>query len=169
MGARHASCAVRGQRPLPGGDDVDQQIAHWVRREVLKEHNWDLGNYAEVEARLVVECERAKIRLATEEETRIEISQIDPQCPLAAEGFALRRSVLDSLAADLVRRTFVACDHALRSAGLSAHELSGVFLAGGSTHLRAVRQGVEDYFGRSGCIDVEPTSVVAMGASLAQP
>jgi len=158
---------ARASDPYLGGDDVDLQIAEWVAREVLKEHNWDLTNYSEVEARLLAECERAKIRLSSCEETGVDLSQVDPECPAAAQGIVLRRSVLDDLSAKLVQRTFVTCDAALHDAGVRASELSAVLLAGGSTHLAAVRRGVEAYFGQPGRADIEPTEVVARGASLA--
>ncbi len=47
----------RASEPFLGGDDIDQKIAEWVTREVLKQHNWDLSNYDEVAIRLLAECE----------------------------------------------------------------------------------------------------------------
>jgi molecular chaperone DnaK len=149
-----------------GGDDIDAKIAEWVAHEVLKQHNWDLGNYSEVCFRLLAECERAKIRLSERRETVVDISQIDPECPLAGEGLILRREVMDKLVTDLVRRTFITCDQALHEAGLRSSELDAVFLAGGSTHLPMIREGVEAYFGVPGRRDIEAVEVVARGASL---
>jgi molecular chaperone DnaK len=153
--------------PFLGGDDVDAKIAEWVTHEALKQHNWDLANYSEVYCRLLAECERAKIRLSRSEETLVAISQVDPECPMAGEGLVLRRSLLDELVSGLVRRTFIGCDHAMRQADLRGDDLSAVFLAGGSTNLSMVREGVEAYFGSAGRCDVEVTEVVAQGASLA--
>lgn len=155
--------------PFLGGDDIDHQITQWATSEMLKQHNWDLANYSEVALRLLAECERAKIRLSDEEETRIDISQVDPECPAAAEGLTLRRQVMDQLSYQLVRRTFATCDEALGNARMKASDLDAVLLAGGSTYLTAVRQGVEIYFGRTGLFDVTPTEVVACGASLSDP
>ena len=157
----------RASEPFLGGDDIDQKIAEWVTNEMLKQHNWDLGNYDEVAIRLLAECERAKIRLASAEETRLDLSQVDPECPIASEGLVLRRSVMDSLCMDLVQRTFVSCDAAIADAGVKPGDLSSVLLAGGATHLSVVQAGVEAYFGRPGLVEFEPTSVVAQGASLA--
>jgi molecular chaperone DnaK len=153
--------------PFLGGDDIDREIADWVAQEVLKQHNWDLTNYSEVDMRLLAECERAKIRLSSCSETRVDLAEVDPECPAAAEGIPLRREAMDRLAANLVRRTFITCDDVLRDAGVRSGDLRAVLLAGGSTHLPIVRQGVETYFGRSGCTEVDPVEVVARGASLA--
>lgn len=159
----------RANEPFLGGDDIDHKIAEWARDEVLKQHNWDLANYAEVAIRLVGECENAKIRLAWSDETRIDLAQVDPECPIAAEGLPIRRSVLDKLCMDLVQRTFLACDVALADAGLKVCDLEAVLLAGGATHLPIVQDGVGAYFGRRGRLEFEPTTVVAQGASRSEP
>jgi molecular chaperone DnaK len=150
-----------------GGDDIDRKLADWVAAEALKEHNWDLSNYSEVQIRLLAECERAKIRLASSEETHVDLSLVDPECPLAGEGMPLRRRVLDDLCLDLVRRTFQACDEALTQAGLRAGDLRAVLLAGGTSHMPMIQQAVEAYFGRTGLLEFEPTEVVAIGAAAA--
>jgi molecular chaperone DnaK len=133
---------------------------------VLKQHNWDLENYSEVAIRLLAECERAKIRLATQEETIVDISQVDPECPLAADGLPMRRSLMESLCMELVQRTFLACDVALADAGVTTNQLDAVLLAGGTTHMPSVKQGVEAYFGRTPLCAFEPMDVVAHGAAL---
>ena len=44
--------------------------------------------------------------------------------------------------------------------------LDAIFLAGGSTHLAGVRDGIQSYFGKPGRFELEPTEVVGMGASM---
>ncbi len=149
-----------------GGDDVDHQITEWVAARILEEHNWDLRNNSEVYARLVAECERAKIRLCFFEKTTIDLSQIDPQCPAAAEGLPFPREIIDRISTDIVRQTFVTCDSVLASTGVAPGDLDALFLAGGSTHLAGVRDGIQSYFGKPGRFELEPTEVVAMGASM---
>jgi molecular chaperone DnaK len=167
-------CAGREPRVLRsasdmflGGDDVDARIADWVATEVLKRDNWDITNHPEIQDRLLAECELAKIRLSSEAETRIDLSQVDPELPSASECVPLRRELLDRLSEQLVRRTFVTCDHVLRELGLQPADIDAVLMAGGSTHLPAVKHGVEAYFGRPGRSDVDPIEVVALGAALA--
>jgi molecular chaperone DnaK len=152
---------------LLGGDDIDLEIANWTAMEVLERYGWDLTNNSEVRARLVSECECAKVRLSSKEVTTIDLSQVDPECPGASQGLMLERESLDRLCDELVRRSFVTCDHVLASAGVRASDLDAVFLAGGSTHLPTIQKGVEAYFGKPGRMDFEPTHVVALGASLA--
>ncbi len=151
-----------------GGDDIDQVLAEWAADQVLKEWNWDLRNYSEIYARLVAECEQAKIRLSFFEETVVDLSQVDTEGSVPAEGLPISREILDRISEDLVRRTFVTCDGVLAAAGLRPGDLDAVFLAGGSTHLGKVRDGVEAYFAQPGRFELEPTEVVALGASWAR-
>ncbi|HEY3356777.1 MAG TPA: Hsp70 family protein [Polyangia bacterium] len=151
-----------------GGDDVDGALATWAAAEVLREHRWDLRDEPEVFDRLVVECERAKIRLSYAAQTRIELAEVDPAAPLAAGGLVLARPQLADLCTDLVRRTFGICDRVLGQAGLKARDVGAVFLAGGSCLLPMLRGAVEQYFGSPARCDFDPMEVVAIGASRAR-
>jgi molecular chaperone DnaK len=150
-----------------GGNDIDRKLADWATLEVMKHHNWDLSNTAEVEARLVAECEAAKIRLASSAETLIDLTRVDPDSPIAREGLPIRRQTLDRLCLDLVQRALQVCDEATNAAGMRPGEVSAVLLAGGTTHLPVIRESVEAYFGRTALAEYDPTEVVAIGACAA--
>jgi molecular chaperone DnaK len=150
-----------------GGDDVDQQLAAWVRRAVIEKHNWDLASYAEVYDRVLSECELAKIELATADRVEFLLGQVDPDCPAPDEPIAITRAQLDAQCRGLLQRSFSACDAVLRQAGMKASDVDVVLLAGGSTLLGVVQEGIEAYFGRPGALGMDPTEVVAIGASLA--
>jgi molecular chaperone DnaK len=151
-----------------GGDDIDRKLAGWVAQFVLEKYNWDLTNYSEIFDRLLARCEQAKIRLSHQHEAVVPLSQVDPECAVAAEGVTVTRHLLDELCTDLVRRSFVICDETLRAAALRHSEIDSVFLAGGTTMLPMIQEGVRAYFGRPGLLEFDPTEVVARGASLAR-
>ena len=67
----------------------------------------------------------------------------------------------------LLQRTFVLCDAAMAKAELKPGDLDAVILAGGSTLLPLIRDGVAQYFGREPLTAFDPTTVVAIGASVA--
>lgn len=181
LGGGTFDCAVidcAGDRPemiahssdlLLGGDDIDQRLAGWVARYALEKYNWDVTNYAEIQCRLLARCEQAKIELSTQEEAVIELSQVDPECPAADDGVTVTRSLLEELSDDLVRRSFVTCDAVLRSSETHPEEIDSVFLAGGTTLLPFIQEGVRAYFGRPGMLEFDPAEVVARGACLAPP
>ena len=148
-----------------GGDDIDHALATWVAAEVLQAHRWDLSADAEVFDRLVLECERAKMRLSWANQTHIALSEIDPAAPAATEKLLVDRARLSDLCSDLVRRTFALCDQVLASARIKAKDVQAVFLAGGSSQLPMIRSGVSAYFDRPPHSELDPMEVVAIGAS----
>jgi molecular chaperone DnaK len=150
-----------------GGDDIDQALAQWVARIVLEKHNWDLMNYSETYDRLLVRCEEAKIAMSVAAEAPVFLSQVDPECPVEDGAVVLTQNILNELCQDLVRRSFIACDDVLRAAELGPQDIDAVFLAGGTTLLPVIQEGVEAYFGHAGFIEFDPTEVVALGAGLA--
>ncbi len=150
-----------------GGDDVDQRLAGWVRNSVIEKHNWDLASYSEVYDRVLSECELAKIALSTEESVEFILGQVDPECPAPDEPIVLTRKLLDVQCRELIQRSFAACDAALRQAKMKPADVDVVLLAGGSTFLPIVQDGVAAYFGQRGALGMNPTEVVAIGASIA--
>ncbi len=149
-----------------GGDDIDRALAEWVAGEVLAQHSWDLRADPEVFDRLVLQCEWAKIQLSAGNESSVELGQVDPVAPAATDRVRLTRPKLAELAQPFVSRTFILCDQLLRDAGLKASQIDAVFLAGGTTRLPLVREGVANYFARLPRCDFNPLEVVAIGASL---
>jgi molecular chaperone DnaK (HSP70) len=150
---------------LVGGDDIDYLLAEWVADRVLEGFSWDLRGYSEVYARLVGECERAKIRLSFFDKTTVYLSEVDPTGPAGLDELPVGREMLEPISEQLVRKTFVTCDSVLAAAGLKPADLDAIFLAGGSTHLAKVQEGVQTYFGKAGRFELDPTEVIALGAS----
>jgi molecular chaperone DnaK len=155
--------------PYLGGDDIDRVLSDWVSDQMLAKYNWDPRADAEVFDRVVVQCERAKIRLCLAESTNIELRNIDPSAPAATESIPIDRRKLSELAQPLVSRTFLLCDQVLRDAGLQSSQIDAVYLAGGTTLMPLVRDGVAHYFGSLPRCELDPMEVVAIGASLMPP
>jgi molecular chaperone HscA len=84
------------------------------------------------------------------------------------EGHRLRarisRAELEALIQPILERTTGPCREALRGAGVEA--LDGVVLVGGTTRTPAVRRHVQALFGREPLTDLDPDTVVALGAAV---
>jgi molecular chaperone HscA len=76
------------------------------------------------------------------------------------------RGELEALIRPIVERTTAACRQALRDAGLEGEALDGVVLAGGATRTPLVRRHVKELFGQEPLCDLDPDTIVAMGAAV---
>src|SRR5881409_3501028 len=159
--------ATNGNTHL-GGDDFDRVIMLWLLEDIQCRHHaeivrsgLDLARDAEAMQELRLAAEAAKIRLSTEERTRLTI-------PFA--GFTYRteitRADVERLIEPLVARTLEPCRRALADAGLRREQIDQVVLVGGSTRVPLVRRRVEELFGRTAHSHLNPDEVVALGAAV---
>jgi len=140
-----------------GGDDFDRAIVDWLCSllglDGLGAHDVRL---------LLTQARSAKEALSWEIEARITAILSTGRVidvPLTRDTFAI-------LSRDLIARSMKPVKKALRDAGLSAAEIDGVVLVGGSTRMLAVRDAVRDLFRREPLTDLDPDQVVATGAAM---
>ncbi len=76
------------------------------------------------------------------------------------------RPELEALIQPIVERTAPACRRALADAGLEGRKVDGVVLVGGATRTPLVRRHVRDLFGQEPLTDLDPDTVVALGAAV---
>lgn len=150
-----------------GGDDVDQKIINWLADEFKAEEDFDLRNDPMALQRLKEAAEKAKIELSSSTQTEINL----PYITATASGpkhlvKTLTRAKFEQLIDDLVKRTMVPCESAMKTAGLSKSDIDEVILVGGSTRIPAVQEAVEKFFGKKPHKGVNPDEVVAIGASI---
>ncbi len=156
-----------GGDPYLGGDDVDRMIARYVADRTLTRESWDLTNDSVTFDRLVNACELAKCELSETKEAAVAIPSVDPAAPQSCGIIKITREQVRELTLDLARRTFAICDDVLAQARLRPNEIDAVFLAGGSSKLPGLDSYIESYFGTRPRADLDPMTVVSLGASLA--
>ena len=150
-----------------GGADFDRAIVNYLIETFKKENGQDISDDKAALQRLRDEGEKAKIELSTTNEVTINL----PFLTATADGpvhfeTKLTRSKLESLVADLVDRTAVPCEKALKDAGLKASDIDAVILVGGMTRMPAVQEKVQKIFGKEPMKGVNPDEVVALGAAI---
>lgn len=150
-----------------GGDDIDQRLANWAADEILRRDRWDMRSDRSVFARLVAECEQAKIRLCDDEATELDLARVDPAVPSHCRNLTLSRQEIEQHAEELFRQTFIICDQVLHQSRVKAADITAVYSAGGTSMLPNVQRGLEQYFEQSIHNEIDPMQVVAIGASLA--
>ncbi len=150
-----------------GGDDFDQKITDYMLAEFKNTEGIDLSNDKMALQRLKEAAEKAKKELSSATTTNINL----PFITATAEGpkhfdMNLTRAKFDELTHDLVERTAVPVQNALKDAGLTASELGQVLLVGGSTRIPAVQDKVKQLTGKEPSKSLNPDECVALGASI---
>src|SRR5690348_9671610 len=84
--------------------------------------------------------------------------------PLLDEDAPLGREQLEQLAGGILRRTVEATAAALRTAGLTAHQVAGVFLVGGSSRIPLAATLLHRALGVAPTVIEQPELVVAEGS-----
>ena len=150
-----------------GGDDFDQKITDYMLAEFKRTEGVDLSNDKMALQRLKEAAEKAKKELSSATTTNINL----PFITATADGpkhfdMNLTRAKFDELTHDLVERTAVPVQNALRDAGITAADLGQVLLVGGSTRVPAVQDKVRQLTGKEPSKSLNPDECVAIGASI---
>jgi len=150
-----------------GGDDFDNKIIDWMIAEFKKAEGVDLSGDKMAMQRLKEAAEKAKKELSTLMTTNINL----PFITATAEGpkhfdMNLSRAQFDELTRDLVDRTAIPVQNAMKDAGLTNADLGQVLLVGGSTRIPAVQEKVKQLTGKEPSKSLNPDECVAIGASV---
>ncbi|MEO5378121.1 MAG: Fe-S protein assembly chaperone HscA [Magnetococcus sp. DMHC-6] len=78
---------------------------------------------------------------------------------------SINREEFNDLIRPLVHKTGFSCRRALKDAGVTVEDLTGVVLVGGSTRVPLVREFVAQLFQCTPLCDLDPDQVVALGAA----
>ena len=158
--------ATNGDTHL-GGDDFDNKITDWLVSEFKKAEGVDLSADKMALQRLREAAEKAKKELSTATTTNINL----PFITATAEGpkhldITLTRAKFDELTLDLIERTAVPVQNALKDAGITASELGKVLLVGGSTRMINAQEKVKALTGMEPSKSINPDEGVAIGAGV---
>ena len=158
--------ATNGDNRL-GGDDFDQKITDWMIRDFKAKEGVDLSQDKMALQRLKEAAEKAKKELSAATTTNINLPFISMNAngPLHFD-VTLTRAKFDELTHDLVERTAIPVQNALKDAGISASELTKVLLVGGSTRIPAVQDKVKQLTGHEPSKTLNPDECVAIGAAI---
>ena len=158
--------ATNGDTHL-GGDDFDKKSIQWMLDEFKKAEGVDLSGDKMAMQRLKEAAEKAKKELSSAMTTNINL----PFITATAEGpkhfdMNLTRAKFDELTRDLVDKTAIPVQNAMKDAGLNYSDLGQVLLVGGSTRIPAVQDKVRALTGKEPSKSLNPDECVAIGASI---
>jgi molecular chaperone DnaK len=150
-----------------GGDDWDERVIDWLVQSFKSKEGVDLSADKMAMQRLKEAAEKAKIELSSTQSTQINL----PFITATSDGpkhldEQLTRAKFQELTADLVERTRVPFEQAIKDAGLNKGDLDHVILVGGSTRMPAIQDLVQSLTGKEPHKGVNPDEVVALGAAI---
>ncbi|WGH26063.1 MAG: molecular chaperone DnaK [Candidatus Shikimatogenerans bostrichidophilus] len=150
-----------------GGDDFDQIIINWLSENFYSEENIDLKKDPIAHQRLKEAAEKAKIELSSSMQTEINL----PYITTTTKGpkhllKTLTRSNFEKLIDNLIEKTLIPCEKAIKDAKLKIEDINEVILVGGSTRIPKIQKKVENFFQKKPYKGVNPDEVVAIGAAI---
>ena len=150
-----------------GGADFDRVIVNHLVDEFKKDSGVNVVDDKAAMQRLRDEAEKAKIELSTTNEVDINLPFLtaDADGPKHFE-YKLSRAQLEKLVGELIDKTAIPCEKALKDAKLKASDIDAVVLVGGMTRMPAVVDKVKKIFGKDPMQGVNPDEVVAIGAAI---
>ncbi len=152
--------ATNGDSAL-GGDDFDRRIYCWVL-EQAKVHTLSDRD----KTLLMARAREAKETLSEHASARITVVLSTGE----VVDLSLAEDAFNEMTASLVNKTLLPMRRALRDAGLTAEEVKGVVMVGGSTRIPRIQAAVGEFFGEGGkctpLTNLDPDKVVSLGAAI---
>ncbi|MEZ5336211.1 MAG: molecular chaperone DnaK [Methanolobus sp.] len=151
-----------------GGDDFDQRVVDFLVEEFNKTEGIDLSKDKAALQRLKDAAEKAKIELSGVTSTNINLPFItaDANGQPKHIDIDLTRAQFEKMTADLLDKTLVAVNQAMKDAKVSSSDIDRVLLVGGSTRMPAVTELVKKAAGKDPYKNINPDEAVAVGAAI---
>ncbi|MCK6395377.1 Fe-S protein assembly chaperone HscA [Zoogloea sp.] len=148
--------ATNGDASL-GGDDFDHRLFCWML------DNAGISLPSDRDARrLLMKAREVKERLSLDETVPVRMTlESGDEVDLSID-----RSVFVDITRPLVAKTLKPVKKALRDAGLEPDQVKGVVMVGGATRMPHVQQAVGEFFGQTPLTNLDPDTVVAIGAAM---
>lgn len=140
-----------------GGDDFDQKIQELVAKKYQKE----TGALLDIEDFTKNDAESEKKSLSTRDNVRVRVNGQGGRA-----NITILRTEFEEAISSLLAQAEMLCETAIEAADVTASEIDGVILVGGSTRVPSVRLSVEKVFGQEPISFANPDEVVALGAAL---
>ncbi len=151
-----------------GGDDFDQRVVNFLIDEFRKNEGIDLSKDKAALQRLKDAAEKAKIELSGVTSTNINLPFItaDSNGQPKHIDIDLTRPQFEKMTSDLLDRTMVSVNQAIKDSKLSAKDIDRVLLVGGSTRIPAVVEAVKKATSKDPYKNINPDEAVAIGAAI---
>jgi len=150
-----------------GGSDLDKIVTDYVVSEFKKKEGIDLSEDSMAMQRIIEAVEKAKIELSNSTTTEINLPYIIPVNGQPKHLLmTLTRATFEKLIDKEIAKVIKLGKDALVKAGITAEELDGILLVGGSTRIPKVQDELKKAFNKPLIKNVNVDEVVALGAAV---
>lgn len=158
--------ATAGDNHL-GGDDFDNRLVDYIINQFKISTGINLSKDASAIERIREASEKAKKELSSSVNATINLPFIcDNKGTPEHLEINISRSLFNELTADLIDKTTIPVEQAIRDAGLSKSDIDSILLVGGSTRIPAVSDKVRMLMGKEPSRNINPDECVALGAAI---
>ncbi|SHF12093.1 Hsp70 family protein [Caloramator proteoclasticus] len=150
-----------------GGKDFDEKMMNIITRKVYEKNGVNLDrNNLIVLSKLKEAAERAKIDLSFVNETTVTLENIVLNGKLVNTQINITRREFEDEVMDLVEKSGVVIDKALKDKGLTYEDIDFVLMVGGTTRIPVVRNYVKNKLNKNIRTEINPDEAVCMGAAI---
>ena len=150
-----------------GGDDWRDLIKQTLSLEFCKGWGEALGRHPEIEYRILVAAEEAKLKLSAEDSITVTLPALmgrDEQWK--SLKIKIVRQEFEAWSRPLCDRMLLPAKRALKDAKVKPQDLDRVILVGGATRMPMVRERIAQFTGKNPYVDIDPDKAVAVGAAI---
>lgn len=139
-----------------GGDDYDKVLAHW-----FTETMHIVPSTPEDKRAILLSAKQTKELLSQQHEATFTCTLANKQ-----HSLTITRKEFEQLTLTLTTSTIQLTKKVIRDAKITLTDIQGVILVGGSTRMPAIREALQQLFGKEPLINLNPDEVVAIGAAI---
>ena len=151
-----------------GGDDFDERLSNYLLSHLKEKTGHDFSASPRAfQVRLKDIAEKTKIDLSDTPYTRVQevaVTSVNGQ-PVNLDLEVSRREY-EEMIADLVEKTILKVEEALKEANLSSSDIGKIILVGGATRTPLVQRRLAEVFGWPIHHSIDPDLCVALGAAV---
>ncbi|EJU04335.1 heat shock protein 70 [Dacryopinax primogenitus] len=147
-----------------GGRDFDYALVQHFAEEFKGKYKIDVLGNPKATFRLATACERLKKMLSANQEAPLNVESIMNDVDASSK---LNREQFETFIAPLLERVHVPLEEALREAQLTTADIHVIEIVGGSTRIPAIKQRIQDFFGKPVSATLNADEAVARGATFA--
>ena len=151
-----------------GGDDFDERLSNYLLRHLKEKTGHDFSTSPRAfQVRLKDIAEKTKIDLSDAPYARVqEVAVISVNGQPVNLDLEVSRREYEEVIADLVEKTILKVEEALKEANLSSSDIGKVILVGGATRTPLVQRRLAEVFDRPIHHSIDPDLCVALGAAV---